>query len=47
MTADEIAQRVGFLWNGVWQVDEAKFREAIELATSDDNTDQLTDEMPK
>jgi len=30
--AEYIAQRVGFLWNGVWQVDEAKFRRAIELA---------------
>ena len=32
MTVEEIAQRVGFMWNGVWQVDEAKFRRAIELA---------------
>lgn len=29
----EIARKVGLLWNGVWQVDEAKFRAAIELAT--------------
>ena len=41
----EIASKVGLLWNGVWQCDEAKFCRAIELATSDENIDEITEEV--
>lgn len=36
MTAQEIANEVGFFWNGVWVIDEAKFTKAIALARDKD-----------
>ena len=31
----DIGRKVGLVWNGVWQCDEAKFREAIAIAQKD------------
>lgn len=36
MTAQEIANEIGFFWNGVWVIDEAKFTKAIALARDKD-----------
>lgn len=39
----QIAAAVGLYWNGVWQVDEVKFRKAITVAYQcgwDDNEDE-------
>lgn len=37
-----LAEKVGLLWNGTWQVDEAKFMKAVEAAYQQGHNDANT-----